>query len=69
MTDDAPCIHEQLACLYPGDTNGLAAITLGWLIQNAAFIQAVMEEAGGEDGEVVADEIDALLMHVGVVES
>ncbi len=69
MTDDDPCIHEQLACLSPGDTTGLAAIALGCLIENEQFIQAVMETAGGEDGEVVADEIDALMMYAGVVET
>ena len=69
MTDDDPCIHELLSTLRPGDTSGLAAIALGWLIENAQFIQAVMETAGGEDGEVVAGEIDALMMHVGVVET
>lgn len=56
---------EMLDLLKPGDTGGAASIALTILLENGFFIASMLELHGGEEGEMVADEVMALLQKMG----
>ena len=58
---------EMLTLLKPGDTTEAAAIALSILLESGFFIASMLEMHGGEEGEVVADEVMALLQKMGEV--